>query len=224
MMAGRRTPHILVAALLVFANSAAIASEPRALSKPKELRAGEWAVQLSTRSQRLFRERLQIWFLREDGSEANDDDLVAFSRAQKFGRPSMLASQPHIFALKAGRYRLVAHLEGCAGLPPAGQTCVVGKDEMPTRRYTGDVSSFTVEAGKVTRAGEYILEYLRDKIDVYDRLAQIRWRAFANPLVNGFAGLNSGPAPESPQAFESKVHCDTLRTGFMKPDLPPFEC
>jgi hypothetical protein len=223
-MAGRRTAYFLGAALLVFLNSAAIGSEPRALSKPEELHAGEGAVQLSARSQRLFRERLEIWFLREGGSEANADDLVAFSRVQKFGRPSMLASQPRIYALKVGQYRLIAHLVGCVGLPPAGQACVAGKDELPTRRYAGAVPSFTVEAGKITRAGEYILEYPREKIEVDDSLAQIRWRPFVYPLVNGFAGLDSGPAPETPQAFESKVHCDTLRTGFMKPDLLPFEC
>ncbi len=226
-MRGARLAAILAATLLVATGTVAAASEAQRVTDPDGLGPEKGAVQLSVRSQRLFRELLQIWFLREGGDENNASDLAKFERKQRFGRPSMLASQPRVFALKPGRYRLYAHLVGCAGLPPVGQICVAGKNHpepLPTRRYDGDVAAFTVEAGKLTLAGEYILEYPRGSIEVDDSRAEVRWRPMPSPVPQAFANMPTGPAPETPARFRSNVHCDSLHTGFVKPDLLPFEC
>lgn len=207
------------------------AGEVQQLSGPARLEASQGALLLSLRSQARFSEKLHIWFLREGGSETEIGDVIEFTRRQAFGGPSMLKSIPRFYAVKPGKYILIGHMVGCDGLPPPGQSCVVagGKGEqLPTARYSLPAPSFTIEPGKLTDAGEFVLEYPKGATSgqiVRDQAqAQIRWRGLPFRVVGAFSKMPAGPAPTIPAKFLSNIHCDTLHTGFLKPELLPFEC
>lgn len=229
----RRPILALIALLGVYPGplARARAEEAQQLSAPGNLGAEQGAFLLSLRSQARFSEKVRIWFLREGGDETNNADLIEITRRQAFGGPSMLKSIPRFYAVKPGKYVLIAHMVGCEGLPPPGQVCVVagGKgDPLPTARYTAPAPSFVVEAGKLTDAGEFVLEYPKGAVTgqiVRDPAqAQIRWRGLPFRVVGAFAKMPPGPGPVIPAKFLSNIHCDTLHTGFLKPVLLPFEC
>jgi hypothetical protein len=202
------------------------------LAPPANAAEGEGSVMISLRSQQVFRESLRVYFLRDGGSEADPRDLLMVERVQRFARPSMLLSLKREYRLKSGHWRLLAHLVGCEGLPPPGQVCTRpakgGAAPLPTRRYGADAPGFTIEAGKTTDAGEFVLEYPKGStamtfIDDPAR-ATIRWRQPQPATAEAINSLLNVPALDVPDAFRSAIHCDTLQAGYLEPAYLPFDC
>ena len=210
----------------------ALSIRPRQIASAARLQTGMGAVRLSIQSQvQLTGGSLFVWFLREGGDPNERADLLRFERGQGvplLGR-NMVDSRPQVFALPAGRYRLIAHSAGCSTLPPPNAICSNGS---PTQRYVFDTPTFEVKAGHLTDAGEFILEappgtQIGEGTGVREGIRNptafsIRVRAIADPVPSAFASLPLGPATEVPAGFGSSIRCRARPEGAMM--YLPFEC
>lgn len=226
--------------LALIAASTAAAIEPRQIASASRVKADNGAVRLSVQAQVQQMGTIHLWFLREGGDPARSQDVLKFERKQ--GVPLMgtnaIDSRPLVYSVPPGRYRLLAYGVACPMLPPPGTfACTqtingapVG--DMPARRYEGDVPMFEVTAGRLTDAGEFILEARPDApIDekngfeflICDHSAfKIRVRPTAAPLDAGFQTLATGPAPDVPPGFESRITCRQRPKGATL--YMPFAC
>jgi hypothetical protein len=225
-------------ALLLSAASPALAIEPKPIDSAREMKAGTGAVRLSVQSQTQQWGTLHVWFLRDGGDPSNKQDLLEFER--KTGVPlagvNMIDSKPRVYALTPGRYRLVGHGVQCGSLPPEGTTaCTVsqyGTYETPAQRYDPPSPSFEVVAGKLTDAGEFILEASPNSPITEGGALKIvrknpRWfrmavRPIASPIADGFKALPAGPAVDVPPSFVSNIQCARRPKGAMM--YLPFTC
>ncbi len=216
---------------------AATAKDPPEALDAQQLRTGAGAVRISVRSQLQYGGPLFVWFGSSNVGGAGAE--VAFSVSRKQGAPfagtNMIDSKPKIFALPPGHYRLVAHTAICEALPPPGTTCLSYGSATPTGRYDGQSVEFDVAAGKLTDAGEFILE-LPSTVDVggavsykqaYKEMTKssIRWRKIAIPVPAGFANLELTAPPSVPPVFVSAITCETKPAGSKGMSLfYPFKC
>ncbi len=202
----------------------ASAIEPRAIRSAKQVKAPNGAVRLSVRSQVQQQGTLHVWFVRTDGDPANNADVLKFERGQgvPLAGSNMMDTRPLIFAVRPGRYRLLAHGVQCPGLPPEGTfACSVTQFGSTTQksaaRYGMDAPEFEVVAGKVTDIGDVILEATEgspiDEANAFAfmqrnaRAFQIRFQPAARPLPDGFAAAMTGPPPVVAPEFRSKISC-----------------
>ena len=103
---------------------------------------------------------------------------------------------------------------------------------MPALRYGEGAPVFEVVAGKLTDAGEYILETppgtpITEKqalkvAQKQPQLFRMRVRPGIRPLEAAFGTLPAGPAPEVPAEFVSTISCRARPKGAMM--YLPFEC
>ena len=222
-------------ALLLAAPAAAI--KPKPVSSPAKLPAGMGVVRLSIQSQTQHGGKLFVWFLREGGNPANKQDILRFDRGQgvPIAGTNMIDQTPKTFALQPGRYRLLGHGVGCSDLPPEGTMCLYGPfggSPMPTARYGQDAPSFDVVAGKLTDAGEFILEAPSGTpmgedtaVDfaIKNPMAfQMRVRPSTIPVPAEFRTMPGGPAVSVDAAFQSMIRCPSRPKGAMM--YLPFEC
>lgn len=214
------------------------AVEPRSISSASSIKNGMGSVRLSIQSQTQQAGTLHVWFLREGGDLANKKDLLKFERKQ--GVPligvNMIDSSPKVFPLPAGRYRLLAHGVKCPGLPPEGTICSVTENwnyyQTPTARYGDDAPAFEVVAGKLTDAGEFILEApAGSPIDEQSAFTfgqknpasfQVRVRPIAQPIPAAFQSLARGPAMDVHPLYQSAIRCPARPKGAMM--YLPFNC
>ena len=233
-------PKLAAFLALMLAASPALAAEPRSINSPSQIKAGQGAVRLSVQSQVQQMGTIHVWFLREGGDPKRSADLLKFERKQ--GVPMLgtntVDSRPAIYSVPPGRYHLLAYGVACPMLPPPGtwscQATVnsIPTGSMPARRYEGEVPSFEVETGKLTEAGELILEAHPDapiseeaalKFLMRDHRAfEIRVRPSANPRPAAFAKAAAGPAPIVPTFFQSRITCRQRPKGAMM--YLPFTC
>lgn len=222
-----------------------------ATSAPRQLTSGAMpeqnngAVLLSVRSQMQLVGPLYLWFVREGGDPSNSKDLIQFSRGQ--GVPllgtNMFSSEPKVYSIPAGRYRLLAHIVHCSGtVPEPGTVCVMKINgspaaRYPTARYSGSTPTFTVEAGKFTDAGEFILEMPAhaaitpdskwSEIHPYDMSMLVRWKPIvgADALKAAYAVMPAVNSPvEVPANYVSNVKCETIPEGQHNDLHIPFRC
>ena len=230
--------QILLALACLALAAPANAVEPRSIASASRVKAGMGAVRLSIQSQTQHAGTLHVWFLREGGDLANKDDLLKFERKQ--GVPlmglNMIDSSPKVFALPAGRYRLLAHGVKCPGLPPEGTICSITENWnhylTPTRRYGFDAPAFEVAAGQLTDAGEFILEAPAgspmDEQSAFKfgqknpEAFQIRIRPIAQPVPAAFQSLGKGPAMAVHPLYQSAIRCPARPKGAMM--YLPFDC
>jgi hypothetical protein len=227
-------PLIAVLAGLASALSLAAPAEaerPGPISSPNRLRGEMGAIRLSVQSQVQLTGPLYIWFLREGGDPARDADLLRFTRGQ--GVPvlgsNMVDSRAQVFAVRPGRYRLIAHSKSCSSLPPPGAFCSAGG---PTERYEGETPVFEVRAGQVTDVGEFILEApagtaIGEETGMREMASnplsfRFRVRTSEQPWPAAFAAAPRGPAVEVPAAFRSSIRCRARPDGAMM--YLPFDC
>ena len=225
-------------ALAAYAAVPAQAIEPKPVASAKAVKPGHGAVRLSVQSQTQQMGTLHLWFLRDGGDESSRADVLEFER--KVGVPiagsNMIDSKPRIYSLRPGRYRLIGHTVKCGGLPPVGTYgCSVreyGYYETPARRYGPVAPSFEVAAGKLTDAGEFILEAAPGSPITEEsalKFAQKNPAAFrvgvrpiAAPLPREFATFAAGPATDVPPEFVSLITCPARPKGAMM--YIPFTC
>lgn len=177
--------------------------EPREISRLSRLQEAEGVVIISIRSEQYLPADLDVFFLREGGSIANNRDVARFSRGQRMMdvNNDNTNFRPKSFRLVPGRYTLVAHGLNCPAVPSPGEVCTVriGTNGVgmprPTRAYEGEVPSFEVVAGQVTNAGDFALT----------RQNYIRWSSIPESdlaeIIPIFASLPSGPIAEVPEQF-----------------------
>jgi hypothetical protein len=225
---------IAVLASLV-ASSACIgparADNARQLSSAQRLRPDMGAIRVSVQSQVQLTGPLFVWFVREGGDPARNADLLRFERGQ--GVPvlgsNMVDSRAQVYAVRPGRYRLIAHSKSCSSLPPPNAICSVGG---PTERYEGETPVFEVRAGQLTEVGELILEApagtpIGEETGMRQMATnpysfRIRVRPSEQPLPPDFASLSRGPAVEVPAGFRSAISCRARPDGAMM--YLPFAC
>lgn len=225
---------------LLIAAAAAHAIEPRTISAPSGIKKTQGAVRLSVQSQVQQQGTIHLWFLREGGDPKVSADVLKFERKQ--GVPLLgqntVDSRPAVYSVPPGRYHLLAYGVACGMLPPPGTwSCQatmnnIPMGSMPARRYVGEVPSFEVEAGKLTDAGEFILEARPDapiseeaalKFLMRDHRAfEIRVRPAAVPPPASVAKATSGPQPIVPAEFVSRISCRQRPKGAMM--YLPFTC
>jgi hypothetical protein len=218
-------------AAALFATTPARADNARQLSSAQRLRPDMGAIRVSIQSQVQLGGPLFVWFVREDGDPARNANLLRFERGQ--GVPvmgsNMVDSRMQVYAVRPGRYRLVAHSKSCSSLPPPDAICTAGG---PTQRYEGETPVFEVRAGQLTEVGELILEApagtnIGEETGLRQMAAnpysfRIRVRASEQLLPPAFASLSPGPAPEVPPGFRSTIRCRARPGGAMM--YLPFDC
>ena len=225
---------------LIIAASPALAVEPRAISSARQIKPQHGAVRLSVQSQVQQQGTIHLWFVREGGDPGRSADILKFERKQGVPLLGMntVDSRPAVYSVAPGRYRLLAYGVACPMLPPPGTYACsstinnIPIGSMPARRYDGDVPSFEVEAGKLTDAGEFILEARPDapiseeaalKFLLRDHRAfEIRVRASALPRPAAFGAAGTGPEPNVPAEFQSRISCRQRPKGAMM--YLPFTC
>lgn len=228
----------LFSALLIIA-APAFAVEPRSISSPKQVKAGQGAVRLSVQSQAQQQGTLHVWFLREGGDPSASADVLKFERKQgvPIAGSNMMDSRPLVFSVPAGRYRLLAHGVKCPMQPGRGTLgCSVTENwstyETSAAYYEGDVPRFEVASGKLTDAGEFILEAppgspISDE-NALDfawknpRLFKVRARPIAQPLPSRFTALPAGPQATVPTEYQSQISCTRRPKGASL--YLPFTC
>lgn len=213
-----------------------LANDPRPLRQP-QLAQGMGALSISIQSQTQFGGKLNVWFLREGGDPSNKRDVLKFERGQ--GVPlmgvNMIDSTPKVYALPVGRYRLLGHNVGCSKLPPEGTFCLFGQfggSIMPTRRYGADAPVFEIVEGRLTDAGEYILE-APSGTPMSEGTAfkfgqkhpsdfALRVRPSPVGLAAAFQAMPRGPAPIVAPSYASAIRCTARPKGAMM--YLPFTC
>lgn len=229
---------LCLALLLLGASAPALAMEPKPVGSAVEVKAGMGAVRLSIQSQTQQWGALRVWFLRVGGDPANKQDVLEFERS--VGVPiagvNMIDSKPRVYPLRPGRYRLIGHGVKCKAMPPEGTIgCSVrefGMKETPALRYGEPSPSFEVAAGKLTDAGEFILEAAPNSPITEGDALKIarknpRWfrigvRPIAQPVPAAFQALPPGPRVDVPPEFVSNIHCPRRPKGAMM--YLPFTC
>lgn len=228
---------IALAGVSVIATAPAIAAEPRTLAQPSALPAGYGAVRISVRSQLQLTGPLYMWFLREGGSPSNPQDTLVFERGQgvPFAGTNMIDSRPSVLRILPGRYRLVGHVQNCAGYPPPNAICQVNRNPVPTGHYEGPSVTFDVIERALTDAGEYVLELPKEadtgepmsykKAYKFVPNAAVRWRRIAAPLSTEWSAMKPAPAPEVADGFRSNLQCEIKPKGVKGMSLfYPFTC
>lgn len=229
----------MVALAVAAAAAPAQAKEPKPIASAKQVKPGMGAVRLSVQSQTQQAGTLHVWFLREGGDPGRSADLLKIER--KTGVPligqNMIDSRPRIYAVPAGRYRLLAHGVKCPMVPPVGAyACSItemGSHSIaPAFRYGDPAPVFEVEEGKLTDAGEFILEApAGTPIDEDSALKyaqrsgpsfMVRVRPIAAAVPKEFQSLEAGPAPVVPETFRSNISCAKRPPGAMM--YIPFDC
>lgn len=240
----RETGNIMRALFTLFiallAATPALAIEPRTISSANQIKPQHGAVRLSVQSQVQQQGTIHLWFLRENGDPSRSADVLKFERKQ--GVPLLglntVDSRPAVYSVPPGRYRLLAYGVACPMLPPPGTYACsarmnnVSIGQMPARRYQGEVPWFEVAAGKLTDAGEFILEarpgapigedaalkfLMRDH-----RAFEIRVRPTDVPRPPAFSAVPAGPDPHVPPEFRSQISCRKRPKGAMM--YLPFTC
>lgn len=226
--------------IALFAAAPALAIEPRAITSARQIKPQQGAVRLSVQSQVQQQGTIHLWFLREGGDPSRSADLLKFERKQ--GVPLLglntVDSRPAVYPVAPGRYRLLAYGVACPMLPPPGTFACsstmngVPIGQMPARRYEGEVPSFEVAPGRLTDAGEFILEarpgapigeeaalkfLMRDH-----RAFEIRVRPATQKLPPAFGSVATGPDPQVPAGFRSQISCRQRPKGAMM--YLPFAC
>ncbi len=159
------------AACLAIPGWGSVAADPgieaQRVSGPSAVEEGHGAVVISIRSEIYLDDPIHVFFLREGGDIANDEDVVRFKRRQgffAFGNDTV-SYKIQAFQLRPGTYRLVAHGMNCAKVPTINERCLVeepgiyGSLELsrPSRGYGEEAPTFEVRAGSVTYAGDFAL-------------------------------------------------------------------
>jgi len=220
--------------VLALVSSSASAYEPRPINSAGQVKKELGAVRISVQSQVQLLETLHVFFLREGGDPRNSADILKFERKQ--GVPilgaNMVDTKPQVFAVPAGRYRLLAHTVGCGTLPPMNTVCAINWKPMPTARYGEDAPVFEVRTGSLTEAGEFILEApLSLSIgegtavkaamkDPESFVLKVRQRS--GPRPTAFASLPAGPALIAAPDYISSIRCVQRPKGAMM--YLPFDC
>ncbi|MFU7528906.1 hypothetical protein [Qipengyuania sp. ASV99] len=202
---------LLLSALALPAWDAASAepgSAAERVSRASALGGGYGAVVISVRSEIYLDDPLQVYFLRDGGSIANDNDVVRFERRQgffAFGNDT-LEYKVAVFALPAGTYRLVAHGMNCPKIPAEDERCLIdvqglgGSEELsrPSRGYGDDAPRFEVRERSVTYAGDFALT-ARNSVE-WSPIPEQELRR----IRRDFARLPEAPAPFVPDEYKLK--------------------
>ena len=139
---------------------------------------------------------------RFDGS---DNFLVQIRNLRIFGRHE--GDKYEIFSVKPGRYHLFAHaLGGYKNMGPAQRSGgTVGKTFTP-REYAPGRISFEVLPGKVTYAGNFVIDIPKPKSTfdtTWDR-AIVRWEGYKLSAVQ--AWLSAYPGIKAEMIMNTKLH------------------
>ena len=208
--------------------------EPQKIASETKLKPGEGALRLSVRSQYQTTDTLFVYFiqLNEDGTDG--ERVLQFARGA--GVPimgsNMIDPKPQIYRVPEGRYRPLAFTVKCPGVPFEGAVCTGSfMGTTPTGYYRRSNPLLLVEVGKLSEAGDFIMEYngtITDpRMNVMSQRKEstgydLRWRAMAPETSPAFAGLSRTAEAVVPEEFKSRIRCDSRPAGVSL--YIPFEC
>lgn len=215
--------------------------EPKTVQNLRSVRAGHGAVIFSLRSQAQLGGKLRVYFEAADDVARGHAEHLRFERAQgaPFLGSNMIDRKARAYSLPAGRWRLLAHVTACAGIPPPGSECIVlagGSGSHPTGRYDGSSIVFDVQPGRVLNAGELMLEYPEGTdlgvsygaLSRLSRTLRLKWRPLpenvAAPLLAPFRGVPVVNMEGVASAETSNVRCDNDRAKIQSGLVLPFLC
>jgi hypothetical protein len=207
--------------------------EPKEVKSVRQIGAGDGFVRLSLRTQRQFIETAYLYFvqIKPDGSDG--ERIVRFERGA--GVPlmgtNMIDVKPKYYAVPAGKYRLLAYTVACGAIPGPRAVCSFYGHDLPTGHYGAGSPTFEVASGKLTDAGDFVIEYVREAdLDNFDLFSErfsvegygIRWRPIKALVSPDFAGIGVGVEPIVPAEFHSRIECDERPKN--KSVQFPFKC
>lgn len=209
--------------------------EPKKIKAPSALKDGEGAVQLSVRTQKQFIETAIIYFVALDAEGRDTDRVYRFERGA--GVPimgsNMIDEKQAVYRMPAGRYRPLAFTVACDQMPyTEGLVCGsrgFSPGGFPTGYYREGEATFEVRPGHLTRAGDYIVEYVGQVADPKLSLFEyeqspsewdMRWRPARGEAI-GFEQLPA-VAVTVPEAMHSRITCDARPAGVTL--FIPFAC
>ncbi len=208
----------LLAASMGYAGASAQSVEPKDVKTPSAVKPGEGVVRLSLRTQRQFIETAYLYFVEVLPDGTDGKRTLKFERGA--GVPimgtNMIDTKPKLYRVPQGRYRLLAYTVACATVPPPNTVCRFYGNAMPTERYDSGSPDFSVAAGALTDAGDFIIEYTGTaeiaKLDLFserfdDDRYGVRWKPIATPLPASFAALPTSPAPVVAERYRSRIQC-----------------
>lgn len=226
--------NLIAVFLILSATTSAIASSPSEIKKPPSVDSGKGVVRISLRSQVQYTAPLYIWFQKIEDGKPISDQAISFSRSEgvPLAGSNLIDSRPRYYSVAPGRYRLAAHIMRCEGLPPPGTVCMAYGKPVPTGRYDDSFVEFEVVSGKLTDAGEFVLE-LPPNIDVGGKVsfseayremnsAQIRWRKISALLSPQFSQMAVADFPIVPDSLKSNISCENKPKGMEM--FYPFTC
>jgi len=208
------------------------------IGKDSKRKPGYGVVQISLRSQIQLPERIIFWFVRDGEDPGRARNRITFTRQTDLFGSRPTRSHVGLYAMRPGRYRLIAHISPCLQFPPPDTICTYGNrfapEHYPTARYDGLPSPvIIVEADKFTDAGEFILEFpynagltphatYKELNDLRTSM-QVRWRPIApeNSLQGRYPDLPLVENEPVHDLFKSNVTCKEPPKGV---DWLPFQC
>jgi hypothetical protein len=226
---------ITIIAVFFFCTTSAVAGvvEPTAVKSLGQLKPNDGVLRLSVRTQRQYVDTLFLYFISVQPDGSDGDLILRFERGA--GIPIMGSNQIDVkakyYAVPPGRYRLLAYTFVCDMVPPIGTVCSYYGNALPTERYLSGSPTFTISANRLTDAGDFILEYIKDvdltTVDLFkDRLSDdayaIRWRPIRQPLQNAFVTMPIESLPPVSSEFHSRIECE--RRPKNKTVQFPFRC
>lgn len=208
-------------------------SEPAKAKSPKSVKPGEGALQLSVRTQTQSTQTAMFYFVAVDENGRDTDRVIRFERGA--GVPvmgsNMIDEKQQVYRVPAGRYRPLAFTIACDEMPTQpGLVCGGGFGPgFPTGFYGEGDPLFEVKPGELTRAGDFIVEYVGSRPPGKDSLLNgpagptewaMRWREGSGTNA-GFEALPVNQA-SVPAAWQSRITCNARPAGVML--YVPFTC
>ncbi len=216
--------------------AAAEMTEPRKITSAAALKPGEGAVAISMRHQTPVPYTMHVFFADVD----SPDRVIKFERKVGLGGlRRMLARSVNVYAVPAGRWRMISHVGGCDTILSADMQCVqsAGAAQFPTVSATYPADWITVEvvAGGYTDADEIILEVPKPAASnagvatpsISDVLKSFRFKHRAVPArekaaFEAFLTLSPGAVLVADDAV-SDITCEQPQNP-PKMQFIPFEC
>lgn len=210
--------------------------EPGKITNPAKLKDGEGALRMSVRAQVQTIDTLFVYFVevRDDGSDGTN--ILRFERGA--GVPilgsNMIDPKPQVYRVPAGRYRPLGFTIKCQGVPFAGAVCTSGfGGTTPTGHYGASPTLLVVEPGKLSDAGDFVVEYAGTITDpranVFEErkgptnfALRRRPTSTAAATATAFDSLPRTPLPEVPEDFRSRITCESRPAGTLL--YIPFAC
>ena len=200
--------------------------EPKKITSASKLKSGEGALRISVRTQIQTTQTLFVYFVevKEDGTDGPQVLRLERGAGVPIMGTNMIDPKPTVYRVSAGRYRPYAYAIACEQIPESENAVCsmemmgVVRAQLPAGFYRTSSPIIEVSAGKLTEAGDFILEYNGEvngaKVD-QGAGYNLRWRPLKSTAGEAFSGLQPAPAVSAESEFRSRIQCDARPAGVL---------